>query len=122
MVDDRGTGPDWPTGLYVAVLRPATGPPAFAPFVIRESQFEAPAPVLFVNAAATWQAYNAWGGKSLYGYNSTGYTAAVADLRAATVSFDRPYDADLGAGFLRRWELQFVRWQEREGRHVAYAQ
>ena len=107
--------------MYVAVLRPAVGRAGFAPFVVRQALERQPAPVLFVNAAATWQAYNGWAGKSLYGYNSYGLTSAVNDTRAAVVSFDRPYDIDAGAGYLRRWELQFVRWQERHGRDVAYA-
>jgi hypothetical protein len=76
--------------------------------------------VLFVNAAATWQAYNGWGGKSVYPYNSKGLTQDLDSVRAAIVSFDRPYDYDLGAAFLRRWELAFIRWQEREGRDVGY--
>jgi hypothetical protein len=118
---DVQVGRDWTSGIYVAVLRPAFGRPAFAPFVVRQSREQALAPVLFVSAAATWQAYNGWGGKSLYGYNSYDLTTAVRDTRAAIVSFDRPYDVDAGAGYLRRWELQFVRWQERNGRDVAYA-
>jgi hypothetical protein len=113
---------DWTSGLYLAVLRPLDRPVAASvvPFVVRPAQGSTPAPVLFVSAATTWQAYNGWGGKSLYGYNSRGTTTAVAGTRAAVVSFDRPYLTENGAGLLRRWELPFVRWQERHGRNVDY--
>lgn len=117
-------GGDWTSGVYVAVLRPAAGRAGYVPFVVRPAVGTAmpggPAPVLFVNAAATWQAYNAWGGKSLYGYNSSGALTPSGTTAAVTVSMDRPHLLDRGAGFLFHWELQFVRWQEREARDVEY--
>jgi hypothetical protein len=109
---------DWPSGMYVAVLRPLSGIAGYAPFVVRPST--AAAPILFVSAAATWQAYNAWGGKSLYPRSSSGPITDGATTAAVEVSFDRPYLDDLGSGFLQRWELQFVRWQERAGHDVEY--
>ena len=113
---------DWTSGLYLAVLRPLGQPDAASvvPFVVRPASAANPAPILFVSAATTWQAYNGWGGKSLYGYNSRGISRATHNARAAVVSFDRPYLTEAGAGLLRRWELPFVRWQERHGRDVEY--
>lgn len=112
---------DWLSGIYVAVLDAPGETPAAVPFVVRgASEATERAPILFVSAALTWQAYNAWGGKSFYPYNSTPVPTVVG-RRAATVSLARPYDLDGGAGLLRRWELQFVRWQEREGLAVEYA-
>ncbi len=111
----------WPSGSYLAVLRSPAGNGGVAPFIVREGADGRKAPVLFVSASTTWQAYNGWGGKSLYQVNSRGHTAAVANARAVVVSFDRPYDTSLGADFQRRWELPFIRWQEREGRDVGYA-
>ena len=65
----------------------------------------------------TWQAYNNWGGKSLYDYNSTGVK------RASKVSFNRPYSA-YGSGDLYNdwsgWELNTLRFLEREGYDVSY--
>jgi hypothetical protein len=49
--------PDWPSGLYVVVLAPSAGAAGTAVFVVRSGAI-APASVLYVNAAATWQAYN----------------------------------------------------------------
>jgi len=73
-----------------------------------------------VNAATTWQAYNGWGGKSLYNYNSSGIDMPVGTTRAVEVGFDRPQLCDQGAGLAFDWEIQFVRWQERHLRDVEY--
>ena len=111
----------WPSGMYVAVLRPRDGSaPRAAPFVVRAS-LRTMAPGVFLSAQTTWQAYNAWGGRSLYSYNSTGVPTPTGTAAAATVGFDRPYDWDGGLGFLRKWEVQFIRWLERTGRDVDYA-
>jgi hypothetical protein len=59
----------------------------------------------------TWQAYNGWGGHSLYDS-----TSALG--RADAVSFLRPY----APGYLQtfEWEIQLVRFLEREGYDVSY--
>jgi hypothetical protein len=68
----------------------------------------------------TFAAYNNWGGKSLYAFNS-------GNQPARKVSFDRPYAANPygvrldGAGdFLRRSEYNAVRFLEREGYDLTY--
>ena len=102
--------------------RTKSAAPALLPLVGRPGPEARPAPVLFVSAPATWQAYNSYGGKSLYQASSHGFTVpATGHTEAAIVSFDRPYGLDSGAGHLRRHEIQFVRWMEREGRAVDYA-
>ena len=110
------------SGMLLAVLRDAKGQPlANVPVVLRPDPTDlARAPVLFVSAASTWQAYNQWGGTDLYGNYGGFPIKATQDHRAAQVSFDRPYYLDGGAGYLRRWELQFIRWMERHGRDVEY--
>jgi hypothetical protein len=60
----------------------------------------------------TWEAYNAWGGKSLYAFNSTGQIAANH------VSFDRPYNPQLSVPI--EWEIGLVRFLERFGYDVSY--
>ncbi|HEX7077498.1 MAG TPA: N,N-dimethylformamidase beta subunit family domain-containing protein [Candidatus Eisenbacteria bacterium] len=123
-------GVDWPTGVYLARLTASDdGKQAYVPFVIRERP-DRRAPLLFPLAVSTWQAYNAWGGTSLYDFNSDG------GRRALRVSFDRPYAsgpgawAGLGAGELLTvthgpyrggWEYPMIRWLERRGYDVAYA-
>ena len=112
--------PDWPSGMYLAVFATGTGPPGCAPLVVRPSPGP-PAPVLFVSASTTWQAYNTWGGADFYTDSSADPAEVASGRRAVQVGFDRPYRLASGAGYLSRWELQFVRWQEREGRDVEYA-
>ncbi len=111
-----------PSGMLLAVLRTPGGVVvANAPVVLRpDPATSRRAPVLFVSAAGTWQAYNDWGGLSLYVDARGGSVPATKAPRSAVVSFDRPYQEDGGAGQLRRWELQFIRWMEREGRDVEY--
>ncbi len=113
---------DTPSGMLVAVLRAADGSAvANAPVILRPDTGSGQrAPVLFVSAAATWQAYNIWGGLSLYADVGAVPVPVTHGRRSAAISFDRPYDLDGGAGYLRRWELQFIRWMEREGREVEY--
>lgn len=110
----------WRSGMYVAVVRPLDGSaPRATPFIVR-APLRASAPTVFVSAQGTWQAYNAWGGRSLYSYNSRGLPTASGTRAAAVVSMDRPYDSDGGLGYLRKWEIQFIRWMERTGRDVDY--
>jgi N,N-dimethylformamidase beta subunit-like protein len=126
-------GRDWVSGVYLARLTERrTEKQAFIPFVVREPSGPAArrAPLLFQCSVTTWQAYNAWGGRSLYDYNSAG------GRRALRVSFDRPYAAagravaGIGAGELLTvshgtaagaWEYPMIRWLEKEGYDVAYA-
>jgi N,N-dimethylformamidase beta subunit-like protein len=111
---------DWPSGLYLAVARPPTGAPSSTPFSVRPAPRDRPAPVLFVSAAATWQAYNPWGGADLYDASTADTPDEASGRRAVQVSFDRPHALQHGAGFMPNWELPFVRWQERNGRAVDY--
>jgi hypothetical protein len=76
-------GRDWTSG-YHAVRVSAGTEEAEAFFVVRPAD---PGPILLVLSTTTWQAYNDWGGPSLY----TGGTR---------VSFERP----LAQGFLRKPE------------------
>jgi hypothetical protein len=107
---------DWVSGYYLAELEltsgSQTGRVDRVPFVVREadrhSQVLAQVPV------NTWQAYNGWGGKSLYAHSSAG------GERAAAVSFDRPYFVGAGSQELTDWEIALVRWLEREGYDVSY--
>jgi hypothetical protein len=110
------TNPSWVTGYYLVRIVLADGSaPGAIPFVLREpSGATIPSPVLVQVPVNTWQAYNAWGGKSLYDFNSAGG-------RANRVSFDRPYLWH-GPGWqvMTSWELSLVRFLEREGVDVSY--
>jgi hypothetical protein len=116
VTDVLTTSPSWVTGYYLVRIVLADGSaPGAIPFVLREpAAAEAPSAVVVQVPVNTWQAYNAWGGKSLYDFNSGG-------VRANRVSFDRPY-LWTGAGWqvMTSWELALVRFLEREGYDVSY--
>src|SRR5262249_44946717 len=125
---------DWVSGVYLAKLtNSGDGKQSYIVFVVREDSRASD--FLFQSSVTTYQAYNSWGGKSLYDFNSTGG-------RAHKVSFNRPYGLGLnivqaarglGAGeFLTTfqagsdapatsWEYSMVRFLERNGYDVTYA-
>jgi hypothetical protein len=110
-VTDSITVPSsWVSGFYVAKLvltgGANTGKSAPVSFVIKSTAL---APMLIVSAVNTEQAYNSWGGKSLYTFNSTGGVAAVK------VSFDRPT-----TGNAYFFEQPFVLWFEKQGIDASY--
>jgi hypothetical protein len=73
--------------------------------------------VVIINAVTTWQAYNQWGGYSLY----KGPDGKRPD-RARAVSFDRPYEYNMrGAGQFLQFELGAVRVAEKAGIPLGYA-
>ena len=77
----------WPAGFYVFKLVASDGWQFLVPFVLKADSAEGK--VALVAPVTTWQAYNTWGGYSLYeGRNGR---------RAWAVSFDRPYSTP-GAG------------------------
>jgi hypothetical protein len=119
LVTGGDDGP-WTTGVYLARLTASDGsrPQAYVVFVVREGGSRAP--IVFQSSVTTFAAYNNWGGKSLYAFNS-------GNAPARKVSFDRPYAMNPygvrldGAGdFLRRWEYNAIRFLEREGYEVTY--
>ncbi len=75
-----------------------------------------PTDYLAVIGVFTFEAYNSWGGHSLYGYNSQGKVAAQR------VSFRRPYDAaGLLATNLGAYDAPILRWLDRTyGARVSY--
>lgn len=108
-------GRNWASGYYEAelVLRsgPGSGTATLVPFLVSPPRSSRSA-ILVVAATNTWQAYNNWGGKSLYAYNSVGGSPAVE------VSFDRPL-APTGQNPLS-WEYPFVRFLEQNGFDATY--
>src|ERR1043165_3703546 len=124
---------DWASGFYLAKLTATTsGKQSYIVFVVRDDA--RPSDYLFQSSVTTFQAYNNWGGKSLYSWNSTNQVAAQK------VSFNRPYAlgnssksaSGVGAGefltnlqpsgetFSGAWEYNMARFLEREGYDVTY--
>jgi len=79
--------------------------------------------LLYGSSFTTFQAYNNYGDRSLYEFNSCCGTTVTGSPRAAKVSFDRPFNQTLDGQ--RDWfvkdEMATVYWLEREGYDVGYA-
>jgi sugar lactone lactonase YvrE len=106
-------GSDWVSGLYLVRVTRADRTFRFAPFVVRDRRA---AELYLVSGVQTAQAYNRWGGVSLYG-DSTG---RVPRGRAHLVSHDRPFRESDGAGQVLRWEAHLARFLEAQGYDVTY--
>ncbi|HWP28006.1 MAG TPA: N,N-dimethylformamidase beta subunit family domain-containing protein, partial [Chloroflexota bacterium] len=104
--------PDWVSGVYLVKLIASDGSVGYLLFVLRDDS--SPAPLLYQVPLTTYQAYNKWGGKSLYDYQSPGG-------RAFKVSFDRPYDNWSGAGLFFEGDYNMIRWLEAQGYPLSYA-
>jgi len=68
----------------------------------------------------TYQAYNNWGGTSLYNNNTN--KSVYTGPHAVKVSFDRPFNPGdgNGAGHYFWFEYPFVRWAESQGYDMTY--
>ena len=105
---------NWVSGIYVVKLVGSnSGKQRYIVFVVRNDGRTSD--LIFQSSVSTYQAYNAWGGKSLYTYNSTNGVAAVK------VSYNRPYDDSQGAGNLLQWEVDMLAFLEQEGYDVVYS-
>ena len=106
----------WQPGDYLIRLDGANGAQQIVPLTVRTLSNQGR--IVIINAVTTWQAYNKWGGYSLYGGPNGKYSQ-----RARAVSFDRPYAADTmqGAGDFLYFELPFLVFAERSGHQLGYA-
>lgn len=104
----------WPTGVYTVDIPVSSGKAEHIIFWVRELMPGAGASALLLSAVNTYNAYNAFGGKSLYNFGSS------ENVRATKVSFERPFQSR-GTGQFNRWEVQLVEWAERSGYPLAYA-
>jgi hypothetical protein len=123
--------PEWRSGFYRVTLRAAgkAGRPenALAFFVVRPVRPGKDTRILWVLTTNTYNAYNDWGGSSLY-------VSGPLPLQGARVSFDRPLSPGLldkptdrplshwhpYAGW-HNWERLFLAWAERHGYQLDYA-
>ena len=74
------------------------------------------ADLLLQASVQTYQAYNFWGGESLYRDAS----GTLPHGYASKVSFDRPFDDDRGLGQMLKWEVPMTRFLERYGYDVTF--
>jgi hypothetical protein len=102
------TDASWTSGMYMLKLVRDDGYDAYVPFAVRADEHKGAA--VFQASFTTYQAYNAWGGLSLYD----------GSPRAVEVSFDRPFLQGNGAGQYFRFEHYFVVWAESHGFDLTY--
>ncbi|MBX3180429.1 MAG: hypothetical protein KF886_24025 [Candidatus Hydrogenedentes bacterium] len=112
---------EWRSGYYHVVFRASDGGGKFthrgrrtaessAYFVVRPAAPGQNTKILLQLTTNTYNAYNNWGGLSLYAYNGR------AGVQGNRVSFDRP-----GGSQFSNWELPFVQWAERNGYTLDFA-
>jgi hypothetical protein len=107
------THPDWTSGVYLVRLMRDDGLQRHVIVVVRADERKG---IAVVQASVTtWQAYNDWGGESLY-RTSTGQQGGFAK----EVSFDRPYSDQWGSGEFLYFEYFFMLWAESRGYDLTY--
>ncbi|MGO8904465.1 MAG: N,N-dimethylformamidase beta subunit family domain-containing protein [Solirubrobacteraceae bacterium] len=105
-----------PSGVYIVKLNASDGAQSDCLFVVRSSR---PTPLLVEIPTASYEAYNAWGGDSLYP-GGTKPVAVTGTSQGVEVSYDRPYESQTGAGQFFIREVSMVRFLERYGYPVSY--
>jgi hypothetical protein len=117
------TSGSWPSGVYlIRLVRNDNGSDTLIPFVVRDDARSSD--LLYGIPFSTYQAYNAYGGRSLYTFNSSGAATVTGTSRAVKVSFDRPYLQPRDSSrvdWYPRSDYALVAWLERSGYDVSYA-
>ncbi len=95
------------------------------PFVVTDNSSHSD--VVFMTSDETWQAYNDWGGYSVYSGNATGSPWCCSALnpgRAVQVSYNRPFatrpDTPNGQDFFFYAEFPMIQFLEKNGYDVSY--
>ncbi len=109
---------DWMSGFYLVKLTESTGgKQQYISFTVRDD--DRTSDLLIIQTVNTYQAYNVWGGKSLYGTITNRGDHANGARR---VSFNRPYYGEGSYGApVTVGEAALSRWLENEGYDVSYA-
>jgi hypothetical protein len=94
------------TGVYLAQFTDANGFRTNTTFVVRGNS---PADYAYVRPVTTDQAYNDWGGFSLY-----------SATQATKVSFNRPIVQGRGTHGVLLFEINFIKWAESQGYNLSY--
>jgi hypothetical protein len=107
------------SGVYVAhLVRADTGGDSHIVFIVRNDSSHSD--MLFQTSDESWQAYNYYGGSSLYGGNAT------FDLpnRGFKVSYNRPFNTRGFASEPATWifgaEFAMIQWLEQNGYDITY--
>jgi hypothetical protein len=106
------TGAGWPSGLYAACISDPDGVSFDITFIVTNPALPAPGRIAVLASTNTWQAYNDWGGASLYRYDQDD---GLGRTHAFAVHQQRPNPAasPRGAiGHLANAERHVLSWLE----------
>ncbi|WP_237563608.1 N,N-dimethylformamidase beta subunit family domain-containing protein, partial [Arthrobacter sp. H-02-3] len=111
------------SGVYLArLVRNDTDEASLVPFIVRDDA--AHSAMLFQTSDATWQAYNTYGGNSLYSCTvDCPAGEPLAYKSAFKVSYNRPFNSaadDQGRSWLMYAEYPMIRFMEANGYDVSY--
>ena len=116
------TTSSWPSGVYIVrIVRTDNASDSEILLVVRDDARHSDA--LYGVSMATYEAYNNYGGKSLYEYNSLGDTTIAGTVRAVKVSFDRPFEqprSGANTDWYDKTDYPFVYWLEKSGYDITY--
>ncbi len=111
------------SGVYLVKLVDPEGDDNQIIFIVRNDNASPGSAIVAKIPTSTYQAYNWFGGKSLYNYNSSLPNLADGAPRAFSVSFQRPFQ-DVASSADENWFLKvdypMVYWLEKEGYDVSY--
>ncbi len=112
---------DWVSGIYIARIEKSDNSGGNETvFVVRQDDRHSE--ILYQDSVSTFQAYNNYGGKSVYVSNSSVCPTIATTERAVKVSLNRPYSAgNFDPNYYYRAEYPMVRWLEQQGYDVAYS-
>jgi hypothetical protein len=103
------------SGVYIAKISTGRGA-SDCLFVVESTR---PRPLLAQLPTSTYEAYNAWGGDSLYP-GGADVVRLTGTTQGVEVSYDRPYDSVTGAGQFFARDIAMVWFLERYGYPVSY--
>ena len=110
--------PDAVSGVYFAHLVGNDGGESHIVFVVRNDRSRSD--IYYQTSDTTWQAYNDYGGNSLY---EGGPLTGGNTPRASKVSYNRPFvtrGVQGGQDWIFNAEVPMIRWLERNGYDVSY--
>jgi YD repeat-containing protein len=108
------------SGVYTAMLTTSSGLQNTITFTMRDEARSPKSDILFVLPRASYEAYNDWGGKSLYFDTNGGENTVAGTPRAVKVSFERPMnDPRQGNRFVGP-DFYMIQWLEKQGYDVSY--
>ncbi|HLX13237.1 MAG TPA: N,N-dimethylformamidase beta subunit family domain-containing protein, partial [Bacteroidota bacterium] len=112
---DLAIPPNWTSGVYTADFPTSTGNWTVL-FIVKERRPGSHSKVLVSFSVNTWEAYNTFGGRSLYPIPVPNTNSAIAP--SYKVSFNRPFNYRSGPQPFVSWDSKLISWLDKQG--IAY--